>query len=331
MGRTERFYRIEQMLRRRGVVPIDQILNELSISRSTFKRDLDYLRDRMNAPIVWDGAAGGYKLDKGEHVGPKFELPGVWFSAPEILALLTMEHLLEQLEPGFLSRHVETLRERLGSMLESTDHSAQEVRRRVRIISLGSRKRDLQCFQTIGAALLKRRRLRIQHYNRQRDETAEREVSPQRLVYYRENWLLDAWCHRTEAIRTFGVEAIRKAQPLDQAARNIPDKELDAALKDGYGIFGGKAKAWAKLKFSPMRARWVATELWHERQRSSLNADGSYVLEVPYADDRELVMDIMRFGPDCEVLEPSELRQKVRGAHLAAVANYETAKGNKKE
>jgi predicted DNA-binding transcriptional regulator YafY len=322
MERTERFYRIEQILRRRRIVPIGDLLTELSVSRATFKRDVEYLRDRMHAPIVWDREAGGYRLDTAQKSGPKFELPGVWFSASEILALLTMEHLLEQLEPGLLSRHVESLKDRLGSMLETADDSAQEVRKRVRIISLAGRKRDLRCFQAIGSALLKRKRVWIQHHNRERDELTEREVSPQRLVYYRENWLLDAWCHRSDAIRTFGVEAIKKVDLLDKAARNIPDKDLDAVLKDGYGIFAGKAKNWAKLKFSQKRARWVSTEVWHERQRSTFNADGSYTLELPYADDRELVMDIMRFGPDCQVLEPPALRDAVRELHVAAAAQY---------
>ena len=330
LERTERFYKIEQMLRQRKVVPIKQLLSELSISRATFKRDLEYLRDRHHAPIIWDAEVRGYRFDQTKGVGPKFELPGVWFSAPEILALLTMEHLLEQLEPGLLSRHVESLRDRLSSMLESGDHSAQEIRKRVRIISLAARRRDLRCFQIIGSALLKRKRLRIQHYNRERNETTEREVSPQRLVYYRENWVLDTWCHRSDAVRTFGVEAIRKAEILDHGARNVPDKELDAVLKDGYGIFGGKATDWAKLKFLPMRARWVSTEQWHERQKSTFNADGFYILEIPYADDRELAMDIMRYGPDCEVLEPKALRDKVKALHEAAANQYETGKGAKK-
>ena len=29
---------------------------------------------------------------------------------------------------------------------------------------------------------------------------------------------------------------------------------------------------------------------------------------MPYSDDRELVMDILKYGPDVEVLEPEALR-----------------------
>ena len=296
-------------------------------TRSTFRRDLEYLRDRLNAPIVYDTEKGGYRFDNStQQIGPKFELPGVWFTAPELLAMLTMDHLVEQLEPGLLAIHVGPLRERLTSMLESTEDSAQEIRHRVRIVTLGARKKNLNCFQTIGAALLRRKRIVITHFNRERNETTVREVSPQRLVHYRENWLLDTWCHKANAVRTFGIEAISAAKTLEKIAKDIPDADLDVVLKGGYGIFGGRAKAWAKLKFNPVRARWVAAESWHERQRTSFSSDGSYVLEVPYSDDRELVMDIMKFGADCKVLKPKSLREKVEAMHLAAGTQYRNAK-----
>ncbi|MDO9065334.1 MAG: HTH domain-containing protein, partial [Sulfuricella sp.] len=83
MDRTERFYRIDQLLHERKIVPIEVFLGELEISRATFKRDIEYLRDRLNAPIVWDRKAGGYRFDK-PIAGNKYELPGLWFNASEI-------------------------------------------------------------------------------------------------------------------------------------------------------------------------------------------------------------------------------------------------------
>ena len=63
MDRSERFYRIDQLLHERGVVPRDVFLDELEVSLATFKRDLEYMRDRYNAPVVWDPDAGGYRFD----------------------------------------------------------------------------------------------------------------------------------------------------------------------------------------------------------------------------------------------------------------------------
>ncbi len=65
---------------------------------------------------------------------------------------------------------------------------------------------------------------------------------------------------------------------------------------------------WATLQLTPQRARWVASEEWHPKQRAKFDPDGFYVLEFPYGDDRELIGDILRHGPEVEVLAPRELR-----------------------
>ena len=92
----------------------------------------------------------------------------------------------------------------------------------------------------------------------------------------------------------------------------------------GYGIFSGRDVQWAKLRFTSKQARWVAPEQWHPQQRSRFDPDGSYVLELPYSDDRELVMDILKHGVEVEVLAPDNLRSTVRYRLLAALERYPT-------
>ena len=323
MDRTERFYRIQQLIARHGVVPARRFLDELEISVATFKRDLEYLRSRLNIPIVWDREASGYRYDPRAKLQ---ELPGLWFSAEEIHALLTMQHLLQNLEPGLLAPHVQPLLGRLTAALGSRDHSAAEIQRRIRILHLARRALPLRAFQTIARAVLERRRVRLTYYTRIRDEESVREISPQRLVHYRDNWYLDAWCHLRDALRSFAVDAVRAAEVLDTAAIDVPDSELDATLASGYGIFGGRDVQWATLRFSPLRARWVALEQWHPDQRGHRERDGSYLLEIPYSDDRELIMDILRQGAEVEVLGPESLRRRVREQLEAALARYRPAR-----
>ena len=82
-------------------------------------------------------------------------------------------------------------------------------------------------------------------------------------------------------------------------------------LGAGYGIFAGREVQWAELRFSPDRARWVAAETWHPNQKGRFDADGHWLLDLPYADPRELVMDILRHVPEVEVLGPVGLREAV--------------------
>ncbi|NIO39928.1 MAG: WYL domain-containing protein [Burkholderiales bacterium] len=322
MDRTERFYRIDRLLRDKRVVTIDRFLDELSVSRATFKRDLEYLRDRLNAPIEWDREAGGYRFSEPVAGAPEYELPGLWFNESEILALLSMESLLKEIEPGLLGSRLEPLKVRLTSLIESTSHSADEVRKRIRVLRMGSRSRRIQFFEKIAMALMARRKLCLDYFVRSRGELTHRNVSPQRLVHYRDNWYLDAWCHLAEAVRSFALDAIEGASVLDEAAVEVAGADLDRLLGAGYGIFSGEKVQWAKLRFSAQRARWVAAEEWHPQQRSGFDEAGRYILELPYSQDPELMMDILKHGAEVEVLAPVELRRRVAEKLTAAAHQY---------
>src|SRR5438445_415850 len=155
------------------------------------------------------------------------------------------------------------------------------------------------------------------------DRETEREISPQRLVHYRGNWYVDGYCHVREALRSFAVDAIRAAELRDARAKEVPAAELDEHLGAGYGIFAGREVQWASLRFTPEAARWVAAQSWHPRQRARFDQDGSYLLEVPYSHDRELLMELLKFGADVEVLAPDSLRSAVADALKQAASRYE--------
>jgi predicted DNA-binding transcriptional regulator YafY len=307
MDRTERFYRIERLLRERKVVPRRAFLEALEVSLATFKRDLEYLRERLEVPIEWNADKGGYELGSGR----RFELPGLWFNDSEIHALLLMDAMLADLTPGLLEGHVAPLRARLEMLLEEGQVPAPEVRKRVRVLRQAARSLRPGVFEVVAAATFKRRRLRIAYAARSTGVGSERVVSPQRLVLYRDNWYLDAWCHLREGLRKFSVDAVASAAMLDEKAKPVDMKTVERELDRGYGIFAGRNVDWASLRFSPNRARWVAHERWHAAQRGRLEPDGAYVLELPFSDTRELVMDILRHGADVEVLGPPSLRAAV--------------------
>ena len=328
MDRTERFYRIDALLRERGVVPIETFLEALEVSRATFRRDLEYLRDRLHAPIEWDRGARGYRFTTPAPAAPRYALPGLWLNEAEIRALLALRELLEKVHPGLLGPHVEPLIDRARALLGSGGEASSEVARRVRILHAPRREVRSAEFGAICEALLARRRVRVVHYSRPRDETLERILSPQRLVHYRENWYLDAWCHLRNGLRSFALDCVRRAAMTDEPAREIADPTLDRDLGAGYGIFaGGGRPRTARLRFSEAQARWVADEIWHSRQEGAFDSRGRYVLKAPYTDSRELVMNILKYGAEVEVLGPPALRAEVADALRAASALYGSGSG----
>ncbi|MDD2884884.1 MAG: YafY family protein [Dechloromonas sp.] len=320
MSQSERFGIIERILLTQRGVTFGELQQRLEISRATLHRDLRSLRERMQVPIVLNRETGTYYIDRSVE---RYELPGVWFSAGEIHALLSMQQLLAAFDAGgLLAEHVGPLRQRLLGMLESATDSADDIARRIRILSAAARHYAPQHFQHIAAALMERRRLSIEYVARSKGDPSQREISPQRLTHYRDNWYLDAWCHLRDELRSFAVDAIKAVKTIDAVAQEIPEAELDAALGAGYGIFAGAEVQWATLLFTPERARWVAAEHWHPEQEGVFLEDGSYQLRLPYSSDPELVMDVLKYGPDCEVVGPEGLREKVVGLLKAAMGRY---------
>jgi len=312
MGRTERLYTIQRLLNNQQAIPLSRFLETLEVSKATFKRDLEYLRDRLGAPIVWDAEASGYRLDikSNQQIHP---LPGLWLNEGEVFALLTGIELLGAIEPApLIGTQIKPIRERLEKILELGQYSTADIRQRIRLVTMGSRQTSSEFFQVIAHALLSRKRLKLKHFGRLDAKITEREVSPQRLVYYRDNWYLDAFCHLRDDIRSFAVDAIERADEIDKSAVSVDEEVLTTEFDAGYGIFSGGTTKIAILKFSPFRARWVAREQWHKDQQGTLQADGSYLLEVPYFDDRELMHDILRQGSQVDVLGPEELKIRVK-------------------
>ena len=311
MDRSERFYRMQALLRANRVVSRRQFLDELEVSLATFKRDLEYLRDRIGFPVVYDKDRGGYRLDDAVADRTMHELPGLWFSGDELVAMLTMDRLTAQLQPGVLDDSIAPLRQRIASLLRKGGYEPDEIAHRIRVLTMQSRRVEPATFRAIATALLNRRRIHLRHRRRADGDTLDREVSPQRLVHYRDNWYLDAWCHKRQALRSFALDAIERVQLGEKAAKVIADEALDRHFASGYGIFGGHETSEAQLLFTPQAARWVAGEAWHPQQDGKLQLDGSYLLKFPYTREPELVMDVLKYGPDIEVLAPDSLRDAV--------------------
>lgn len=318
MNRMDRIYKLDALLANGRSRSLDFLLGELEISRATFKRDLRFMKDRFNAPIAWDRETRGYRMAGSSDAtlpdGPRYELPGLWFNQKELLALATMQQLLSSIDDsGPIASQLAPIMDRVMRQLGHEKEEAQELAQRVKLISTSTRLNDLAHFEVVGSALVKRRRLKIEYKARGSSQSmSERVVSPQRLIYYRSNWYLGAWCHQSDGIRTFSLDSILSSMVLKTAAKRLSRRALDNYFSSGYGIFGGGERQWASLLFNRNAARYVEGEVWHAEQRSREYDDGSYLLEVPYAHSNELIMDVLRHGADVQVLAPTALRDEIR-------------------
>jgi predicted DNA-binding transcriptional regulator YafY len=317
VDRLERITRLHRKLSlARTGVSLDALMTDLGCSRATIYRDIAFLRDALGAPIETDSET--QKLKYAPHPGEQFELPGLWLSEEEIYALLVAQQTLSAQSDGLLAEALGDLRPRLKKVMgDRIDRLG-----RIRVLKQGARKVAEGVFAAVANGVLERRRLRFDYRARSTDERTRRYVSPQRLIHYRDNWYLDALDHDRQALRSFSLDRINQAQIIDEPAEDLPDERLDAQLGAGYGIFSGPPRGIATLRFTAHAARWVAEERWHREQQSRFREDGSFELKVPYANSRELLMDVLRFGPDCEVIAPASLREEMRALLVLTESAY---------
>lgn len=276
------------------------------------------MRDYLNAPILYDREQGGYRYD---HQEGQWELPGLWFQPAELQALLVMQQLLRELQPGLLSQPLAPVRARFNQLLEQAG-IAPQAEEKVRVFNLAGRPVDDQLFATVTQALFTDHQLTIAYLARSTGVVTRRQVSPLKLVYYRSNWYLDGWCHHREALRSFAVDSIQTAEVTDQGCKVISSADQLAHFGAAYGIFGGPADQRAVIEFSPERARWVADEQWHPEQQGEWLNNGRYRLTLPYGDPRELIRDILKQGGGAEVISPPSLREQISAEIAAMAAHY---------
>ena len=240
MDKIERITALHRILKAaRYPVTVKRLQEELGCSRATVYRDLAYLRDALMAPIEGDGEAG-FRYHAAE--SERFELPGLWLSSEELYALLAAQQLLMRTGGGVLAGALAPLQKRIEGLLADhagVDHWPVE---RVRVIPHRGRKLDEASFRVVASAVLERKQLNFEYRARSTDERTRRTVSPQRITHYRDNWYLDAWDHERDGLRSFAVDRISSARLLDDAARDLPESELNQHLASSYGIFSGEPK-----------------------------------------------------------------------------------------
>ncbi|WFE67789.1 WYL domain-containing protein [Thiomicrospira sp. R3] len=296
----------QQLERMTHSYSLEQLAERFECSPRTLRRDIEQLVLDYNAPWIISDNQVYWSGPKHE----KVHLAGYWFTTAELQAMLVFYNSLKQLQHGLLAQQLEPYKHHIETLL-GKQGGASELSQKIKIIEIATSQLNQQIFNTLAQALSNQQRLKIKFWSRHTNEVNEREISPQQLIRYRDHWLLDAYCHHRQAIRSFSLEAINQAWLLDQPAHNLEPKQLKHHFETSYGIFAGQADQQAVLKFSAYQARWTQFEIWHPKQTTSWLEDGSYQITLPYKNDTELIQDILKYGPDIEVLAPSGLRQKV--------------------
>jgi predicted DNA-binding transcriptional regulator YafY len=301
------FYFHQEILK--GNYPNSRTLAEhFEMSIATSKRDINYLRDRLCAPLTFDARKNGFCYRDDFHL--PFE------ESPRIIFLLAMlGKLAKEAGLGEL-REVRQLEQRLSAMI-SPDYGA--VIDSLHCLWIEIEAIDHRIFEIIVEAVAKKQQLSL-HYSSIGGEATARIVAPLQLINYQGRWYVYAFCSLRRENRLFHIGRVHHAE---LTGRNIPAEVfLDrTTLGQSFGIFQGKPSYTAEILFTSTAAELVTHQRWHKDQETVPVKEG-LLLRLPVSDDRELVMKILQYGAMARVLSPPQLVKRLRDEIVSMAENY---------
>ena len=295
------------------------LVEEFEISRRTAHRIIEYLRERIQAPLEYDpGRRGFYYSDTA------YEIPGHWISETNILALSLAVRLASTIPDPALKNDLCRLINRVtGIAGKNAKACLQQVDGKVSVKNIEYALVDTQIFRQTVESLFAGHALHITYHSPHQGTTSTRSVQPLHLMHYMGSWHLIAWCGKRLKIRDFALARIREItranEPLPVPAGLGDIKEY---TRKHFGIMQSGTTSRVVLQFSPTISPWIAEQSWHPEQKADTGPDGSLRLEFPVADFRELVRTVLSHGAEVSVVEPEELKDLV-GKEIERMAkNY---------
>lgn len=305
MSQTERILFIDRKLRNTGYFTADEVAREFEVSTRQVKRDIEYMRERFEAPVLWVRREKHYVYEKPfKHL--EFADQHLVLSYLSVQSMLknasyfpaVSDELLNSFK-SLIPKEFAGVCDRIFYQLPSTDVLKPEF------------------FTMICSALKQKRCLEIVYLNTKNEESS-RKVEPFYLINYGGSWYVICFDYLRRDIRTFHVSRMKKMILSDEPVQNRGEefqKKIEKYRESGFGIFYGEKTLSVKIEFTGEAAGIVRTQVWHENQilEAAENAGCSaekVVLTFPAANLTEVLSKTLGFGSYAKPLEPPELVEK---------------------
>lgn len=305
----ERYYWFHGQLKTGRCPNARKLAEQFEVSVKQAQRDIEFMRDRLAAPIAYVPEKKGYELED-----VAYELPPVWLKEDELLALCLAMRLASTLPDVQLKRSLYDLLRKfvtlrfLDSSLELSD-----LKKKVSVKNVEYYRVDEGTFHKVIGALFRNAALKVSYYTPHKHEMTERVIQPLHLLCYMGSWHLIAYCSLKSGLRDFALSRIRSLEILAEPVK-LPNglPSIRDYIRMNFGVMTGGASVEVCLRFAPKISNWISEQVWFSGQRIVANDDGSVCLSFPVADFGEISREVLKYGAAVEVLSPKELRDQVK-------------------
>ncbi len=302
----ERYLWFHRKLKQNLYPNLNDMAEQCEISYRQAQREVSNFKLWFCAPINYSREHNGYFYTE-----PGFELPASWIGEEEMISLILAKRLAAAVPDPDRKKVINQLFEKLYRQF---DFPVAELERKISLKNTCYYRVEPAVFSGVLNALHPGNKIRISYHSVHTHKTTERTICPLHLVQYMGNWHLLAYCDDKKGLRMFTLSRIKRLVSLPD--NPIPEEMKRINLKekiDGtHGIFIADGEYRVKLKFNSEMIEFVREQVWFPGQKMLENEKGELLLEFPVSDLREILREILCFGPSVEVLEPGELRDLIQ-------------------
>ena len=305
----ERYYWFHGQVKAERYPNARKLSEKFEISEKQAQRDIDFVRDRLDAPFNYNHTKKGYEYEDNG-----YELPPIWFNEDELLALCLALRLASTLPGRKLKTSLyQLLQKFLTFRFLDSPPSLEDLNEKVSVKNVEYYKVEEAIFHKVIDCLFGGKPFEISYYSPHKHERTERIIQPLHLLCYMGSWHLIAFCTLKGELRDFALSRIRTIGPASGSI-HLPSHlpPIKEYVRKNFGLMSGSESIEVCLRFSPEVADWISEQVWYSGQAIYPNEDGSICLKFPVADFREVRREILKYGGSVEVLSPQGLREEIK-------------------
>lgn len=304
---------------REGSFPNSALLAaEWEVNRKTILRDIDFMRNILNAPLSYSAKNRGYYYNE-----ENFHLPAMALNDSDLFAIFIADKMLKQYENTPIYSRLNTVFDKIfeslpdkvtiDPVLLDNKFSFYQIPRTVILESV---------WETIFSALRSSHTVSISHEKPGSEIKEKRRIDPYHVLNYQGEWYVIGYCHRQKDIRTFALSRISIVE-TDGNSFTVPDDfDFKQTTRNSFGVQWSKNEFAVKIWFSPQAAPYIKERQWQADQQITENEDSSIIMNFTVSHLLEVKRWILSWGNQARVLAPQHLAEEVKEDLHNALLNY---------
>src|SRR5476651_2511603 len=279
------------------------LAGDIEVTTKTIQRDIDFMRDRLNLPIAYNGDRKGYEFTEGVENFPMVEL-----TEAELVSVFVAQKALTQYVGTPFEHPLRSAFDKLISGLDGKiTLSWADLDSFISFRSFEIVPTDLNTFQVVSEAVRKGVVLEFEYKRLNASSFEKRTVEPYHLACIQNQWYCFGHDINRREMRTFVLARMRNTVGNGQTFTKSKRFSLQDHLKDSLGVFSAKGKHNIRIHFDKFASQLVRERVWHPSQQIQELTGGEIEFRITLSSLHELEPWILSWGEHAKVMGPKEL------------------------